>query len=137
MRKVDWHRMEGQSAVELALLLPVLLTLTMGVVDAGRLFGSWIAITNAAREGARYASMFTDSVTTTAIQDYTIAEATGSGFAALTRSEVTISTPSGWGNGKPVVVTIVYPVTLMTTRPFGTRSVNLRARTEMVQIRGE
>ena len=46
----------GQSLVELALVLPLLILLLAGVADLGRAFFSYIQITNAAREGARAAS---------------------------------------------------------------------------------
>jgi hypothetical protein len=42
--------------VELALLMPVLLFFGLGVLDFGRLFYTYIGLTNAAREGARYAA---------------------------------------------------------------------------------
>jgi hypothetical protein len=44
--------------VELALMLPLLLIVSIGVMDFGRAMHTYIAITNAAREGARYASHF-------------------------------------------------------------------------------
>lgn len=37
-------------------MLPLLLLLTVGVVDAARIFSSWIALTNGVREGALYAT---------------------------------------------------------------------------------
>jgi Flp pilus assembly protein TadG len=46
----------GQTLVEFALILPVFLTLTLGVVDGARIFSAYIAITNGAREGALYAA---------------------------------------------------------------------------------
>jgi Flp pilus assembly protein TadG len=49
-------RSRGQTFVEFALILPVFLLMTLGVVDAARVFSSYIAITNGAREGALYAS---------------------------------------------------------------------------------
>lgn len=48
----------GQSLVEIALLMPVLLVLLLGAVDLGRAFYAYVAITNAAREGARYGASF-------------------------------------------------------------------------------
>jgi Flp pilus assembly protein TadG len=42
--------------VEFALILPVFLVLTLGVVDGARVFTAYIAITNGAREGALYAA---------------------------------------------------------------------------------
>jgi Flp pilus assembly protein TadG len=44
----------GQSTVEFVLLVPLLLTMFFLIFEFGRAFGSWILITNAAREGARY-----------------------------------------------------------------------------------
>ena len=46
----------GQSLVELALVLPLLILLLAGTVDLGRAFFSYIVITNAAQEGARAGS---------------------------------------------------------------------------------
>ena len=48
----------GQSLVEMALVLPLLMILLVGVVDVGRAMFAKIAITNASREGARYASRY-------------------------------------------------------------------------------
>ena len=45
----------GQFALELALLTPLLLVLVFLTFEFGRVFGSWLVITNATREGARYA----------------------------------------------------------------------------------
>lgn len=47
----------GQSTVELVLLMPLMLVLLFLIFEVGRLFGSWLLITNAAREGARYAAV--------------------------------------------------------------------------------
>ena len=47
----------GQSAVEFALVFPVLLLFLFLIFEFGRVFGSWLLITNAAREGARYAAV--------------------------------------------------------------------------------
>jgi Flp pilus assembly protein TadG len=45
----------GQSLVEFAVILPVFLFLMMGVLDLGRIFFIYIAMYNAAQEGALYA----------------------------------------------------------------------------------
>ncbi|HSN94298.1 MAG TPA: TadE family protein [Anaerolineaceae bacterium] len=49
-------KLQGQSLVEMALLLPMLLVLVIGAIEFGRLFYTKIVITNAAREGAYYLS---------------------------------------------------------------------------------
>jgi hypothetical protein len=46
----------GQSLVEFALILPILLLLTAGVVDLARVFASYIALSDAAREAALFAA---------------------------------------------------------------------------------
>src|SRR5438067_2087591 len=47
----------GQSLVELALLLPLLMMIVLGAIDFGRLYFAYTAIANAAREGAMCASL--------------------------------------------------------------------------------
>lgn len=49
------HDQRGQAAVELVLLTPLLLVLIFLIFEFGRVFGSWLIVTNAAREGARFA----------------------------------------------------------------------------------
>jgi hypothetical protein len=51
-------RVEGQSAVEMAIILPVLLILLVGIVSAGFMFYAYIQVSNATREGARAGSLF-------------------------------------------------------------------------------
>ncbi len=55
-----WQNERGQSLVEMALVLPLLLLLVAGIIDFGRAYNNYIIITNAAREGARAASHFPD-----------------------------------------------------------------------------
>ena len=50
----------GQSVVELAITLPILLLLMLGLVNLGILMHAQIVLTNAAWEGARAGAMITD-----------------------------------------------------------------------------
>jgi Flp pilus assembly protein TadG len=50
-------REDGQAFVELALILPVLLLLLLGVIQFGTVFRDYIALTDATRVGARQASV--------------------------------------------------------------------------------
>jgi Flp pilus assembly protein TadG len=47
---------EGQSLVELGVLIPLLLIIVLGAIDFGRAYYAYISVTNAARAGAQYAS---------------------------------------------------------------------------------
>lgn len=47
----------GQGLVEFALALPLLLLVILGIVDFGRLFLMYSAVSNAAREGVRYGAV--------------------------------------------------------------------------------
>jgi Flp pilus assembly protein TadG len=50
-----WRRGErGATAVEFAVILPILLVLVFGIIAFGFGFARWVALTNGAREGARY-----------------------------------------------------------------------------------
>ena len=57
-RRTRYQR--GQSLVEFALLLPILLIIVLGVTDFGRLYFAYVSVTNAARNGAHYASASTE-----------------------------------------------------------------------------
>jgi Flp pilus assembly protein TadG len=46
-------REEGQALVELALVIPILLTVLFGIVQFGLLLNTYITVTDAARSGAR------------------------------------------------------------------------------------
>ena len=52
-----FRRSAGQSLVETALVLPVILLLLLGIVEFGRVFSAYLVITNASREGARCAAV--------------------------------------------------------------------------------
>lgn len=51
------HRDRGAAAVEMALMLPLLLLLVFGIIDFGRMLNAQISVTEAAREGARAATI--------------------------------------------------------------------------------
>jgi len=47
--------LRGQSLVEFALILPILLILLMGILDFGRAIAAYNSVSNAARSAARVA----------------------------------------------------------------------------------
>ncbi len=91
----------GASAVELALILPVLLLLLGAVIDFGRAFSAQVSLTSAAREGARMAALgLTGSVqsrVTSASQPYAATAVVTTGCsatpAATDAAEVTVTAP--------------------------------------------
>jgi hypothetical protein len=46
---------QGQATIEFALVVPVLLLLLVGISDLGRALNAYVTVTNASREGARFA----------------------------------------------------------------------------------
>ncbi len=64
---------EGAAAVEFALILPILVLLVLGGMDLGHRFYMQHLITNASREGARFAVKYTGTAAapnSTAVSDY-------------------------------------------------------------------
>ena len=57
LRHGSTRRDRGAVAVETALVMPVLLLVIFGAVDFGRLLNAQISLTQAAREGARWAAL--------------------------------------------------------------------------------
>src|SRR3954467_14207972 len=54
----------GQSVAEFALVIPLFLVMLFGIIDIGRVVWANDALANAAREGARYASVTGSSLIT-------------------------------------------------------------------------
>jgi Flp pilus assembly protein TadG len=116
----------GQSLVELAFALPIFLVLLMGVIDFSWGLKSWISVTNAAREGARYGAVNCASANDSADLDGSgdfdaddvvqraLDTATGLG---LTAGDVTVTNCTPGASGESVVVGIDYDYELVT--PLG------------------
>jgi Flp pilus assembly protein TadG len=128
-------RDRGSAAVEFALLLPVLLLIIFGVIDFGRAINAQITLTQAAREGARLASL---GYTTSAVQ--TRAQNAATGLSPVTVS-VTTSCPTGAGAGVDAVVQTSYQFSFITpvgafasmfgSASFGSSTLTLTAKGEM------
>jgi Flp pilus assembly protein TadG len=100
----------GQELVEFALVLPLLLLVVFGVLDLGRVFHSAITITNAAREGARYAMLHPDDVVGT--ENVTLNEAQNSGID-LSTSVINVTCLGDCSSGTPIRVTVQYNFTFL------------------------
>ncbi len=107
------RRQRGQSLAEFALLLPLLLTILFGTIDLGRAFYTYVSLTNAAREAARYAAVNGTAASSSEVQgEFTSGGADISGCAA---GSLTFS-GSGGGRGNPYTVEVSCQFTLVT--PF-------------------
>ncbi len=58
IRRHDRTKSRGQSLVEFALVVPILLLIFAGAADMGRIFYTFVAIENAAKEGALYGARY-------------------------------------------------------------------------------
>jgi Flp pilus assembly protein TadG len=99
----------GQAMLELALLLPMLLLLTMGVIEMGRYMYIYILVGNAARAGAAYgAQSLGQSVDTADIQTAAQNDFQNNGQTGLT---VASTTACGCDSGGTVTGAICSTVT--------------------------
>jgi Flp pilus assembly protein TadG len=98
----------GQTMVETAIVLPVVVFMLVAMVDAGRVFHAWIVVTNSAREGARAgAARQSETVVTTRIE-------TAMNGWLCTDTETTCTTTNVLGSsGTPVQVQVQRDVTLL------------------------
>ena len=82
---------KGQSAVELAFVVPILIVLLLAVADFGRVFLISVAVNNAARAGAQYGSQTvstaqdTNGIETAAATDFGCVASGGNTCPDLTR----------------------------------------------------
>lgn len=100
---------KGQSLVEFALILPLLLLLVIGIIDLGKIFHAYITIDHAGREAARMASIETSNgVTIEQIKTYAVDKAVG-----IDTDDLVVGVDyyeDSTLNIKNVNVTITYPV---------------------------
>jgi Flp pilus assembly protein TadG len=98
---------EGASAVEFALVLPLLLLLICGIVDFGRLLNVQLTLSAAAREGARWAALGQSGV----------AARVATAAPGLSPAVSATSCPSGAAIGQNATVTATLTYTFIT--PIG------------------
>lgn len=112
----------GQSLVEFSLILPILMILVFGILDFGLGLRSYISLSNAVREGARYASVGNpvgiesdcDGITNDTVYGR-ICVATGG--LNVTELDPDVSFPQGVAPGNSVVVSADYTYHFVT--PIG------------------
>ena len=88
----------GASALEFALVVPLLLVLVMGIIEFGFMFQAQLALTHAAREGARRA----------AVDKYDAGEVVNQAFPVTPTISTVPSPPSAAASGDPISITLSY-----------------------------
>jgi hypothetical protein len=97
---------KGQSLVETALILPVIILLLMGMFEFTRIFGSYLLITYTGRESARLASV---GKTDNEIKQNIIAK---SGMLNLANLQVVIDPSGERRTGQDVRINIKYKIVI-------------------------
>jgi hypothetical protein len=77
------HLDQGDAAVEMALVLPLLLFLRMGIIEFGRAFNAQIPLSQTAREGFRLALLNTGAILTDQQNDLIDGNIDGTGVPGL------------------------------------------------------
>lgn len=127
-RRVGRGGERGTAVLELALVLPLLVLLVFGTLDVGRAIYIKNALANAARDGARFASV--DPTNSACIQ--TVA-AQRSSLANLGAADVTI-TRGSVDLGQPITVAVqstYTPITPLVGSLIGSSSLTLRSSATM------
>jgi Flp pilus assembly protein TadG len=103
---------KGQSIVEAALILPVIIILLVGIVDFGLLFNNYLVMTNAAREGTRSAAVGVSDLEIISM----VSNITSTLDQSMMRITITPATPpeSSRTRGTQVTVTVEYDNKLFT-----------------------
>ena len=107
---IYFKQRKGQSLVETALVIPILLLILTGIIDFGMLFNNYLVVSNASREGARSAAIgSTDAQINTVVNNVA---------STLDPAKLTVNiTPdqtAGRSTGSSVVVTVQYKYSMIT-----------------------
>lgn len=121
---------KGQSLVEMAFALPVLVLLLAIVVDAGRAFDASIVLKNAAREGARFGSL-ADPLTPSEIQQLVLEDITGSGTNVTHMENFALNDVQIEEGTRSVTVTVTYDFPLWFGGLVGVDTLSLGAEAIM------
>ena len=116
----------GQSLLETAMTLPLILLIVVGIFEFGRAFQTWQVLSNAAREGARVAIL--PYATLADVQSRVNSYMQGGQLDNYQAATVTINqnTPVAVGAGTAAssVVTVSYPFSFSVLNPVANLVVN-------------
>jgi Flp pilus assembly protein TadG len=115
-RRISISNERGQAMAELAIVMPVLTLLLLGIVQFGIAFNHYLTLTDAVRAGGRQAtvSRFIDPATRSSVITTRVKDAA----AGLTRNSVAVSVTNptggipGWAPGSDIKVSATYPYSI-------------------------
>jgi Flp pilus assembly protein TadG len=99
----------GQALVEIALVLPILLMVLMGIIDFGRVFHGYLTVTNAARTAVRQAAV--------GVSDTMVIQTARDSAGSLDVTQLNVSiTPTQFQRypGNSVTVVVSYNLSILT-----------------------
>lgn len=104
----------------MALTLPLLLLVGVGIFEFGRAYQTWQVLTNAAREGARIAVLPypVPGAVEARVRDYMTAGHLSAAASATITVDSTRTIPIGGANVASSLVTVTYPFTFMVLQPI-------------------
>mgnify|MGYP002626642510 CR=1 FL=1 len=123
-RQARKFRRRASATMEFAVLLPLLFTIALICIDFGRFLHSFIAVTNAAREGASYASVHPVSAASLPAWQNAVTQAAQDEMAAnpwFDAAQLTVSNVQSIDEGggyRRVEVEVEYPFQTLINWPF-------------------
>lgn len=128
------RRSEGQSLVEFALGVPLILLLLLGTIDLGQIFFEYIQLRNAVREGASFGSRdpFNEAGIRAVVREHAGDTNTGSQISGITDANISITRDNCCTVGVNGSITVgssvtFSPITTGFLERFGLGSVTLQA----------
>jgi len=115
-QSMRWRRDDrGTALIEMAFTLPLLLLISVGIIEFGRAFQTWQILTNAAREGARVAVLpgYSDAMVTSRVQQYVQAGVLDSNVTPTVTIQRTVAVSYGTGTATGSKVIVSFPFHFM------------------------
>lgn len=106
-----FRKQNGQSLAELAIVLPLLLILLLGIFDIGNGFSTYIALSNASREGTRWLTIHPNDKDGAAARIY--AEAGSVGLGQDTIAVTFLPDKSRYNAGEAVTIQVAHSYPLL------------------------
>jgi len=93
--------------VEFAVIVPILLVVLLGIMQLGVVYNNWVALTDAARAGARKGAVCRSGCSPNATTATT--NAVKNSASDLNQSKLSVTVTSSWTQGSDVTVSASYP----------------------------